>query len=295
MTAQRDPDALIRTFLDEGQTELPDRAFDAVRRDIHHTRQRVVIGPWREPHMSIFARVAIAAAAVVAVGFAWVNFGPSPGGGVGAAPTPTAAPTAPPTASPSPRPIPMLDSRSLEPGRYALNSTIPISVTVPAGWSSLGRESVKKDGEAEGAGFGIWDIGNTFVDACTDHTPVSPAPGSGVDELAERLANQPGVDAGPLTDVTIDGYSGTSVELTVTTDITTCIGGRDGFWLWAGSRYASDPHDYRYVQDTNEMDRIYVLDVDGVRFTLFARVPPGTTAAARAELEAIIDSIEIGS
>ena len=95
--------------------------------------------------------------------------------------------------------------------------------------------------------------------------------------------------------MTIDGHSGTSVELTVTADITTCIGGRDGFWLWAGGRYASDPHDYRYVQDTNEMDRIYVLDVDGARFTFFARVPPGTTAAARAELEAIIDSIEIGS
>ena len=31
MTAPRDPDRLIRAFLDEGPTELPDRAYDAVR------------------------------------------------------------------------------------------------------------------------------------------------------------------------------------------------------------------------------------------------------------------------
>lgn len=69
MTAPRNPDDLIRAFLGEGETDLPDRAFDAVRADIHRTRQRVVIGPWREPQMSTFARVAIAAVAVVAVGF----------------------------------------------------------------------------------------------------------------------------------------------------------------------------------------------------------------------------------
>jgi hypothetical protein len=140
-----------------------------------------------------------------------------------------------------------------------------------------------------------WAIGAWRSRAGSCATRTWPRTRFGIDKLVERLADQPGVDAGPLTDVTIDGYSGTSVELTVTADITTCIGGRDGFWLWAGGRYASDPHDYRYVQDTNEMDRIYVLDVDGARFTFFARVPPGTTAAARAELEAIIDSIEIGS
>ena len=40
------------------------------------------------------------------------------------------------------------------------------------------------------------------------------------------------------------------------------------------------------------MSRIYVLDVDKVGFTFFARAPPRTTAADRAELEAVIDSIE---
>src|SRR5437867_4343799 len=135
MTASRDPDELIRAFLDEGQTDLPDRVFDAVRHDIQRTRQRVVIGPWKVPNMNMFARVAIAAAAVVAIGFAWVNFGLSRAGpGVGAQPTPT------PT--PSPKPLP--NSGRVEPGRYTLitSGTIwpgpfpQVAVTVPAGWSA---------------------------------------------------------------------------------------------------------------------------------------------------------------
>ena len=48
MTARR-PDELIDAFLEEGRDDLPDRVFDAVRGEIHRTRQRVVIGPWTGP------------------------------------------------------------------------------------------------------------------------------------------------------------------------------------------------------------------------------------------------------
>lgn len=67
MTAPRDPDQLIHAFLDEGRTELPDRAYDAVRDHIDHPRQRVVIGPWRESDMNTYAKLALAAAAVLVV------------------------------------------------------------------------------------------------------------------------------------------------------------------------------------------------------------------------------------
>ncbi len=102
MTAPRNPDDLIRAFLGEGESDLPDRAFDAVRADIHRTRQRVVIGPWREPKMSTFARVAIATVAVLAVGLVGrevLDSGP-------AAVTPSASP---PSASPSIAPSPTLE------------------------------------------------------------------------------------------------------------------------------------------------------------------------------------------
>jgi hypothetical protein len=289
MTAPRDPDVLIRAFLDEGQTDLPDRAFDAVRSDIHETRQRVVIGPWREPNMSIFARVAIAAVAVLAVGLAWVNFGPAPG--IGTAPTPTPSPTA----TPSPRSLP--SDGLIEPGTYWLSplgvptgTTVPrMAVTLPAGWTA--GMAVSKDYDESDAGAGLalvaWQINGTYVDPCIDHTVVTPTPAPGIDALVDALSHQPGTTAGPPTATTVDGYSGKFVEVTVTADITKCTG--DGpFWLWA-----SADGDRRYVQGTNETNRIYVLDVDGRRFTFNARIPARTTAADRAELETIIASIVI--
>ncbi len=297
MTASRDPDKLIAAFLDEGQTDLPDRVFDAVRSDIQRTRQRVVIGPWRQPNMNMFARVAVAAAAVVAVGFAWVNFGPSQvGPGVGAQPTPT----------PTPSPQPLPDAGALAPGRYWLNggpevpngTPVPrIAVTMPAGWTADGDLLLKNyapdlnpgelDASDAGAGPSLvaWQISGTFVDPCTNHTLVKPTPGPGIDALADALAHQPGTTAGPLTAVTVDGYSGKFVELTVTTDISKC---GDNFMIWASSDGNS-----RWVQGTNEMNRIYILDVEGRRFTFSARIPARTTAADRAELEAVIASIDI--
>ena len=49
MTARRDPESLIQAYLEDGPTELADRSYDAVRTEIDHRRQRVVIGPWRVP------------------------------------------------------------------------------------------------------------------------------------------------------------------------------------------------------------------------------------------------------
>jgi transglutaminase-like putative cysteine protease len=85
MTATHDLDRLIRAFLDEGLTELPTHAYDAVRSDIERTRQRVVIGPWSEPHMPRLASVAIAAAAVLIVGAVGLTAigGPGSRGGIG--------------------------------------------------------------------------------------------------------------------------------------------------------------------------------------------------------------------
>ena len=45
MTEHRDPDVVIATYFAQPMPDLPDRAFDAVRREIHGTRQRLVVGP----------------------------------------------------------------------------------------------------------------------------------------------------------------------------------------------------------------------------------------------------------
>lgn len=290
MTAPRSFDDRLDAFLDEGRNDLPDRAFDAVRRDIHITRQRVVIGPWSEPTMSTLSRLAMAAAIVAAVVLAWANW---PGkNDVGPAPSPTITPT------------PVTLGSGIMPlapgGRYRIDyDKVPgaaglvgpkVSVTIPAadGWTSYETFAVDRNYPSDvvpgiiaaGPSFVVWNITNLYVDPCADHTERATPPGPSIDELLGALADQAGLEAGPITDVTVDGYVGRFIELTVATDINLCP---DDFYPWTD----------KYVQDNNEVLRVYALDVDGLRFEFFARMPARSTALHLAELESVIASVDI--
>ena len=127
MTTPRTPDARIAAFFEAAQPDLPDRAFDAVRRDIHRTRQLVVIGPWRQPTSFRSAGFVAAAAAVLAVGIVLFNMRPvfGPGGVPTPAPTQTVAPS--PTVASSPAASPS--------GPTVFTSPLyGYTVTIPAGW-----------------------------------------------------------------------------------------------------------------------------------------------------------------
>ena len=142
MTARRDPDRLITAYLEDGPMELPDRAYDAVRAQIDNTRQRVVLGPWRVPDMTNFARYGIAAAAIVVVAVLGFNLLPKQAGPGG----PTATASAPPTASPSPGPTPSASSAAvrlpsvgdLAAGTYFIEDSLPLADALhihgSAGW-----------------------------------------------------------------------------------------------------------------------------------------------------------------
>jgi len=126
MTPPRDPDRLIHTFLMEGQTELPDQVYDAVRDRIEETRQRAVIGPWRTSDVNNFLKIGLAAAAVVVIAVVAINLlpgSPAPGG------EPSASPSVAPTAEPTPSPA------SPPPLTQSFTSTLHgISLSYPAGW-----------------------------------------------------------------------------------------------------------------------------------------------------------------
>src|SRR5919204_4358361 len=97
MNARRDPDLLIKAFLEDGVNELPERSYHAVRAATEQTRQWVVIGPWREQQMQRFAMFGVAAAVIVLAVAVGLRFLPGDGGsGFGG------QPTASPTPSPSP-------------------------------------------------------------------------------------------------------------------------------------------------------------------------------------------------
>jgi hypothetical protein len=237
---------------------------------------------------------AVAAVVLVVGGFALLR----PGASSDVGGTPSAVPSAAPSAAPLPSAAPSVaPSLAPSPATARLDSfgqvgPLPasISATVPTGWTADGSILGRAGLDYEPALY-VVQIDNRFKDPCTDHTLLSPAPGPGADDLLDALASQPGIQAGPITDVTIDGYRGKSVELTTQTDSATCGPGNEfggsGFLIMAA------PDGFAWGPERGQTDRIYALDIDGTRFTFIARFTPGIVEADRAALESIIDSIEI--
>ena len=304
MTARRDPDRLIRTFLDDGPDELPDHSYDAVRAHIDHTRQRVVIGPWREPQMSNFARIGIAAAAVLAIAVIGVNLlpGQGPGVGQGPPPAPTAAPSATATAAPSPSPLgrflPCGWKGPLDSGTYSFMCRDVVDAerftfTVPDGWAIDEDSQITKNKDEPGEVYlTTWIVSHIFSDACQwegDRKLVDV--GTTVDELVSALEDQEGRQASSPTDVTVGGFPAKRIELTVPADLdtATCTNGNLRYWPQAGP----DMSGGMCCNPPGNTDVLYVVDVDGRRTVVVARHYPDSSMEDRAELQAIVDSIEI--
>ena len=173
-----------------------------------------------------------------------------------------------------------------------------ITVTMPAGWQSNGGP-VKNEGTRSSLTLMPWIVGNITSDPCQWNSDsalspsqtalLEPPVGPTVDDLATALANQPLRDATTPTDVTIDGYTGKSLELTIPADLdfATCSG---GFFVgWVGPT-ADDTMGFA---TPGSHDRIWILDVEGVRLVLDAIDFPEASAQDRAELQGIVDSIQL--
>jgi hypothetical protein len=302
MTASRDPERLIRAFLDEGPTDLPDRTYDAVRSHIDRTRQRVVIGPWREPRMSNLARIAIAAAAVLVVAVVGYNLLPGSGGPGGPGPSPSPSPTA--TASPTPTPTgpPELAAGPVPAGTYvahpflAPNESIGFQLTLPAGWEGggpLGRAPVGAGPTTghegpDGMSMGFLTITSLESDPCNWNLGADVEVGPTVDDLANALAANAGYETTVPVDVTLGGFSGKRIDIQVPAglDLATCDDGQ--FWVWA----VGDGQTI-YAQGPEGRFHLWILDVQGRRVLVMTHDFPGTPPDDQAELQAIVDSIQI--
>ena len=129
-------DRLERRLTEFYESESPPRAPDWVLRSALQTiddtpQRRVLIRvPWRFPHMNTFAKVAIAAVVVIAVGALGLSMlRPSGSSGVGGQPT----------ASPSPSPSPTFGAEHHSESPPALTETFTserhgFSISYPSGW-----------------------------------------------------------------------------------------------------------------------------------------------------------------
>jgi hypothetical protein len=296
MTVSRDPDRIIRAFLDEGLTELPDRVYDAVRSENDRTRQRVVIGPWRTPDMNSFAKVLIAAAAVVVVAFVGINLLPRPGGNVGGSPaTPSPGPstTTTPSTTPSPTPVALFPPAGpLEMGKrhtFELEGQL-LTLTVPtADWKSNGEFGIDKTQgmTPEGAGFIFWkyDPNGVFSNPCA--RVKAPVVGPRAADMAAAITTIPGIDVvTPPTAVTVGGKPAQFVAIKIRNNLP-CV--EDQFYLWYDSAHEGEA---RYASQEGQTIRSWITDIDGKRIQIDGETFKGAGPGPEQEIQQVIDSIQ---
>ena len=308
MTDDRSLERVARSWLEAGPTEAPDRAVEAALLRIQTLPQeRDLRIPWRLPKMTTPARVAAAAViGVLAIGGALfvLRPGDSSVGGPGRTPSSTPTPTTSPTPAPTPSPSPVaLHDGPLAAGTYVTlpfvqpgsdacfvppqpgcvdptnDDSIRVTLTVPDGWSNLFPTDADP-AAADGASLIFARGASLFNDPCQNSGTPEMLVGPTVAEFAEAVSTHPRLEVTTPTDVTLAGYSGKYLELQVPMDLTGC------------ARYRPwEP--WYYAQGPGERWHLWILDVEGTRVVVQSMDHAGTSAQHRAELQGIVDSIQI--
>jgi hypothetical protein len=296
MSTNIDPQRSIAAWL---ESEAPDRAparlIDASREHVRTTRQRPAWWPARRTSdMNAYAKLAIAAAAVVVVAIVGYNLLPSRGG-VGGSAQPSASP------SPTPSPVP-IRSGSLDAGTYTApipDAGVDVTLTLPSGWKWDGAPILTKTSVDAPDGYAIAFWGGevqVYTDPCQWHAaepnpPTGPTARDLVDALAaqpQRNAKAPVERQGRGSGESQVSYPGWSIDLTVPTDAELvggpCYSGE--FRSWGPEENA------RYHQGPGQRDTVWAIDVEGSNRLIVEKASwPGTSAEAMAEMAAIIDSM----
>lgn len=233
--------------------------------------------------MNTTVRWALAAVAVVAaavIGYAYL-VAPDVGG-----PTPD---------DPDPTPSTALTGDlgtargALTPGTYAINDVEPfrITMTVPSGWErNLVPAMVWSSTEVK-ATVGFFRVDDVFADVC-DEAQGWVGIGPTVEDLAEALADIPGMTIVSETSATISGYSGTVLD--ISSSDPGCAEGVEPLLLTAIPGYVDRPH----PGDSDvHFSRWYILDVDGERLVIQAAVPRSLPESIAADVDGMLESVRI--
>ena len=277
MTTERDPrTGIVLSWLHEDAHEDAERVLLRALDEVDATSQRGRSWPARRlADRNSFAKLAIAAAAVVVIALAGIQFLPRSGTS-GGQPSPTPTPTATPAFA-------QLTKGPLAPGRYALYDGLVTSIEVPAGW--IGKPPFVRKIGADGAG--LWwgptgPVSQVFSDACKG-SKLTPVDGT-IRSLVDALDAQVGSDA-TVSEVTLGGLPATRVDLVK--DVASCSGGADaGLNLW------SNPTGMTGLSP-GARGIVYVLEKDG-ELVVFIGIDYKATASDVAELEGVIASTQFG-
>ena len=200
------------------------------------------------------------------------------------------------TVDPAADPVPSLPGGSVEPGRYVFRSgnspfdaAYEITIDVPDGYTSVGDSAVLKAGTGQ-TSVSTLVISDLYVNPCRWQLRemVDPSAISSVDGLTAALSTQEGLRVtDPPRAVTVGGLPGTYLERQVptATDVSDCDLGE--FHLY-GSGWGD-----RWLDAGGQLQRLWVVNVDGVPLVIDATIQPDTSPKVQAELEQMVESIQI--
>lgn len=282
----------VLDWLEDGSNRTPPPAIEAVLLAVRTTPQERGLWLPRRIHLmpALSRATGIAAVALVAAvgtgGLIYLSAG-GPGGSAGPA---TPAPTAQPSPSFSrsqavETPRTQTVQPFLEPGDDPRDDTIRLTFDLPPSWKQWENVGALALGNEppNGAAVLFFRPNRLFSEPCRpagDEAVGDILIGPSVDDLVSALVDHPSLDVSAAIDITLAGYPGKYLDLTIPDDISEC------------DRYKPlDSH--IYAQGPGHRWHMWVLDVAGVRVVVESNDYAGTPAGRLAEARAILDSLEI--
>jgi len=290
MSGDPETTRIVRSWLDDGVTQLPDRVLDRVLDQVPATPQRRATW-WparRTEPMNAMLKFGLAAAVVAVIILIGVTSlgGSSNVGGPAVEPTPSPEASA---AEPTPEPSPTAeDTFNLSLPQYP----IAIDVTIPSAfWSrDQGGGVITSEGADPPSGAGIITFVDpgyyVYDDPCQWSTTRPDTPSTTVDELVAALSAQALRDASAPVDISLGGYVGKSMTLHVPEDADFAECDEDAFASWGVD--GEDPA--RYHQGPGQIDKLWILDVDDHLVIIDTAYYAGTPQDVVDELDAIVES-----
>ena len=226
---------------------------------------------------------------------------------VASAPTPALTPE-PPSPSPTPSATPGFGtSGPLQPDTYTTGlrgaDTLTVTFTVPGGWDAFAEAGVlyglipndePGTGAPGGIAFQFRDVTTLKGDPChwsghDDDVPVGPT----VDDLAQALREQTAYEASGPVDVVIGGTPANASTSSVRPSRTATMPMTPARLSGVTTASCGPGTASIYFQGPANRWQTNILDVDGTRLVIVVQDFAGTTAADRAELDTIVDSMVI--
>jgi hypothetical protein len=292
MRSEQETTDVVRAWLEDGVTALPDRVIDRVLHDVPSTRQRraqhALVGP---------ARVLVAAAVLVAMVVGGVSVGQRIGDAIR------------PTSSPAARSLVPVPPGPLESGQYVIDTGFPVRISfdVPEGWSKVSQGpdyavlTSHPDGAPErppsGVTLGFYTVANLMADPCDrEGRLVDPPVGPTVEDLVAAFKATPAytsegprhpTDEAPAlraTPTSIDGHPGQRIDLNL--QLYMCPYGQAKQWQTPSGSIRAAAGDW-------ELSTLWIVDVGGERLVVDATSYPLSADERVDELRTIVDSIQL--